>query len=144
MAKKPESRLQARIRRALEREFGGWWFKVWGGPFQTAGVPDLVGTVEGLFFALEVKLPKRGRVSDIQRITIDRIKSHGGAVASVVEDEEQALDIVRQALRKVGRLSAARRRLRLAKENRRTVLRAGNGENVDRTRRPRRPISRDV
>lgn len=98
MAKKPESRLQQRIRKALEEEVGGWWVKIHGGPFQDAGIPDLIGCVEGRFFALEVKC-EDGRVSSIQTVTMDKIRRKGQGVAAVVLTPEEAVDVVRQALR---------------------------------------------
>lgn len=94
MAKQPESRLQQRIRAALEAAFpGSWLFKVHGGPFQPAGVPDLVGTVEGLFIGLEVKMPD-GTVSPIQARTIEMIRAAGG-IAEVVTSVEEAIAAVK-------------------------------------------------
>lgn len=99
MAKKPESRLQRRIRDRLEKEVGGWWFKVWGGPFQAAGIPDLLGCVDGIFFAFEVKMPGE-TPSELQKLVMRDMKRKGGAVVAVVETPEEALEIVREHLRK--------------------------------------------
>ena len=74
--------------------------KIHGGPFQSAGIPDLVGCVRGLFFALEVKLPGTGKISPIQKVTIKKIKEKGEGVACVVESPEEAIDVVRSALGK--------------------------------------------
>lgn len=98
MAKKPETRLQQRIQTALNREVGGWWTKIHGGPFQAAGIPDLIGCVEGLFFALEVKLPRGGVVSEIQEVTMRKIRKKGKGIACVVTSPEEALDVVRSAV----------------------------------------------
>ena len=59
MAKKPESRLQLRIQKALTTKYGDAIYlrKIYVGPFQPAGIPDLVMCVRGVFIALEVKLP---------------------------------------------------------------------------------------
>lgn len=100
MTKKPESRLQLKIRKALEAEVGGWWVKIHGGPFQAAGIPDLVGCVKGLFFALEVKRPGEGKISPIQKVTIKKIIRKGQGVACVVESPEEAIEVVRSTLRK--------------------------------------------
>lgn len=102
MAKKKESRLQAKIHRHIRRNFNWFGFKVWGGPFQPAGIPDLLGCVSGLFFALEVKMPK-GKVSDIQIKTIRKIKKAGGH-ATVVTTVEEADRFIRGVLREEGRL----------------------------------------
>lgn len=90
MATKPESRLQRRIRRAITDEFGGWYFKVHGGPFQAAGVPDIVGCIAGFFVAIEVKMPNTGKMSPTQRATIKKIKKTNG-IAFVAVSEEEAV-----------------------------------------------------
>lgn len=97
MSKKPESRLQLKIRHELEREVGGFWFKVHGSEYQDAGLPDLIGCRGGLFFGFEVKTDS-GEPSRIQLETIKKIKMNGGGVASVVTTPEEAIFLVRQAL----------------------------------------------
>lgn len=113
MARKPESRLQKRTQRLLQKEFGGFFFKVSGGMFQMAGVPDLVGCVEGLFFGFELKMegekPKPLQIEIMRRIIED-----GGGIASVIYDPQEAVDIVRKAIKDKARPSSARsRRLRI-------------------------------
>lgn len=98
MSRKPESRLQRNIRRALEAKFpeSKFW-KIWGGPFQVAGFPDLLGCVCGLFVALEVKQP--GEVaSEIQKDTIEEIKQAGG-ISGVVTSDAEAVELVRNAIK---------------------------------------------
>lgn len=91
MAKQPESRMQKKIQEALKRGFPGLYiFKMWGGPFTPAGIPDLICCFRGRFIALEVKLPhKSSKPSDIQLKTIDRIREAGG-IAAVVRSVEEA------------------------------------------------------
>lgn len=97
MAQKPESRLQRRIRKALEKEFPqSFWIKIWSGPFQVAGFPDLLGCVQGRFIALEVKMPGE-EPSAIQRYMMKLIKRAGG-ITSRVESVEEAINVVRRAL----------------------------------------------
>lgn len=91
-----ESGLQRRIRRALEAEFGGYWFKVWGGPFQPAGLPDLAGCVKGRAIFIEVKT-KTGKVSPIQRRTMARLVEEG-AIVGVATSAAEAFAIVRAGL----------------------------------------------
>lgn len=101
MAKQPETRLQQLIQRALRKAFPrSFWFKHWGGPFSPAGIPDLIGCVDGLFFGLEVKLPndKRSKTSEIQDETIADIIAAGG-VALVVRSPQEAVQAVRKTLR---------------------------------------------
>lgn len=100
MPKQPESKLQLNIRHRLEAAFpGSWWFKVHGGPFQKSGVPDHVGCVMGLFFALEVKRPGE-RASVIQEFTMASIRRAGG-VSCVVLTPEEAIAVVKRTLRLV-------------------------------------------
>ena len=96
MAKQAESRLQLRIKKRLKKEFkGSWWFKHWAGPFSQAGIPDLVGTVNGLFFGLEVKTKsKKSKVSRIQILTIRDIRYAGG-YARIIKSEDEAVEFVR-------------------------------------------------
>jgi hypothetical protein len=127
MSKQPESRLQKRIQDALRRQFGGWWFKVWGGPFTPAGIPDLIGCVDGMFFALEVKLPKKAsKPSLIQLETIRDIVFKGGGVATIVRSEEEAINVVTEALAK----AASRLQLRHLTRRRSTVWRTANRKDL--------------
>lgn len=90
MAHKPETRLQRGIHQAVIREFGGWLFKVHGGMWQDAGVPDLVGTIGGFFVAIEVKMPGTGKVSKIQELTMSRIRAQG-SIAIVADSPNSAV-----------------------------------------------------
>ena len=96
--RKPETRLVARIVSALEQEFGGWHVKIHGGPFQRAGLPDLFWCIHGLFIALEVKLPGED-LDPLQRDEIDLIIQKGEGVAACVHSVEEAIAVVRKALR---------------------------------------------
>ena len=80
MAKQRESRRQRKIREALEKEVGGYWWKQHGGPFTPAGLPDLIGCCCGYFFGIEVKEPDSDepKGSDIQQRTAKRIHEEGG------------------------------------------------------------------
>lgn len=103
MAKKAESKRQLKIRKGLQKEFpGSWWKKIHGGWFQDAGISDLLGCVEGLFFGFEVKEPD-GEIEPLQVENIIDIRAAGGVAAEVVT-LEQAIEIVYAALRKAGRL----------------------------------------
>ena len=98
MSKKPESRLQRKIRTRLASEFPRSWFiKIHGSPFQPSGTADLLGCVEGLFFALEVKMPGE-EPSELQKDSLREIRRAGG-IAECVETEEEAVAIVRKAIR---------------------------------------------
>ena len=72
---------------------GVWCFKVAGGPMQQRGVPDIICSVNGAFVALEVKRPELGRVTDLQALTIERIRESGG-IAEVVTSVEEAAAVI--------------------------------------------------
>lgn len=97
--KKPETSLQQKIVRALEREVGGHWMKIHGSQFQTKGIPDLLGCVAGLFFALEVKCDSsKYGASDYQLYNIKQIHDSGG-MAAVVESSEEAVELVKRHIK---------------------------------------------
>lgn len=135
MAKQPEARLQRRIRKRLEREVGGFWFKTWGGPFGVGGIPDLIGCVYGRYFAFEVKTSK-GVVSELQRQTMAWIRAAGG-IACVVRTPREAVDVVREAMPYIGRVSDEGRSVRRRSKDRRDILRTGDREDVDNRRTDR-------
>lgn len=133
MSKQPESRLQKSIQDHLRKSVGGWWFKVWGGPFTPAGIPDLIGCVDGMFFALEVKLPKKSsKPLAIQLETIRDIVMKGGGVATIVRSKEEAEAVVIEALAR----AASRLRVRRLTRRHRDVLRAAHRKDLRHTGYP--------
>jgi hypothetical protein len=136
MGKQRESRRQARIRKTILKEYGdhAWFFKVHGGPFQSSGLPDLIGTVYGIFFGFEVKEPEDGEPTELQLETIADIIRAGG-VAGIIEQPEEALALIREARR----LSERRGIIRGTANWVCSILRAGYGKDVDRTWNTRIP-----
>lgn len=98
MAKQPESNLKDRIKKKLRCEIGGKWTKIHGGPYQESGLPDLIGCVNGFYFGLEVKIPGE-TPTKIQEAQLQDIQDNQG-VAAVVTSPEEAISVVRKALRK--------------------------------------------
>src|SRR4051812_43230583 len=96
MAKKTESRLQQRIRKALLKECGGKWWKVHGSAFQESGQPDLDGVCETFSFKFEVKVPLTGKPSELQLQTLAEWRE-AGAIACIVESAAQAVSLVKAA-----------------------------------------------
>ena len=100
MVAKPESRLQRKIKEHLQKTFGGVWHKIHGGPFQAAGIGDLVGCCKGYYFNLEVKLNEDGpknEPTELQQKEIDNVNQEGGCGACV-KSPEQAEKVVREYL----------------------------------------------
>jgi hypothetical protein len=69
-------------------------FKVWGNEMQVAGLPDILGCLDGMYFGLETKLPEsRDKVSPKQEFIHTQITNAGGRVAVVCSPGE-ALRVV--------------------------------------------------
>jgi hypothetical protein len=101
-----EKALQGRIVKAIKKEWpGAWCFHPVGGPYQVAGIPDLLVCVQGRLIGIEVKHRKPsesrehalGRVTPQQRHQLNRIIEAGGVAGAVVSVEE-AIGLVRSAL----------------------------------------------
>ena len=82
------------IRRFLDQAYPGVWYKIHGGPYQEAGIPDIVGVHKGRFCAFEVKRPKRmDKVTINQQYQLDRLKK-AGAITGVVTSVEEVRSIM--------------------------------------------------
>jgi hypothetical protein len=82
----------------------GWFcFKVHGTELVMAGLPDIICCAEGLFIGLETKNPetrnKEGSHERTQARVHEKIHLAGG-VAQVVVTPEEAVEVVRLALRR--------------------------------------------
>ena len=106
MSAGPETKLVARIRKAIAKRYpSAWAIKVHGDSYQETGLPDLLLCVEGHLIGLEVKCPRPGesrehalaRATPKQRAQLARIRAAGGTGAVVVSEEE-ALDVIGRAL----------------------------------------------
>jgi hypothetical protein len=88
--------LESAITRSIQKYAAsrGWWtLKVHGGPFQTAGIPDLLCVKHGLAVFLEVKQPGK-YATKLQNHRIAEIKNVGGAVAEVVKSVDEAREVL--------------------------------------------------
>lgn len=64
-----------------------------------AGTPDILACIDGKFIGIEVKKPKGGVVSELQKLKIKQIKKAGGVAfvansLEVVKDELQRHNLV--------------------------------------------------
>ncbi len=123
MPKKPETRRQKKIRRALEREFGGFWFKHHGSEFSEVGIPDLIGCVGGFYVGVEVKEP--GETAEAIQKTIHKKIRGAGGICVTSCSESYIISVVREALE-----SAKGRRI-IYLEKKRVLPRHGNGHRKD-------------
>ena len=72
-----------------------FFWKEHGGPYGTAGIPDIICCYKGRFLGLEAKLPG-GRLSELQKRALDKINKAGG-IARRVECVEDVKNVIAQA-----------------------------------------------
>ena len=86
------------ILRFLKAVPGCFAWKIHGGVYGTAGIPDIIACVDGRFFAFEVKAAS-GKATPLQQATIRKILAAGGTALVA-----RSVDEVRDALRDSGAL----------------------------------------
>ncbi len=87
MRKGPERRITDCILAYLRSRPSTWRFKVGAGPWQIAGLPDIIGCTDGRFFAFEVKVPGK-HATPLQAATLAAIKRAGGIAETVTSLEQ--------------------------------------------------------
>ena len=93
---KNESQLVSQIKNYLKTK-GAYCEKIFGGGFQSAGIPDIIACYRGYFVAIEVKSPTgKGRASDIQKLKIKAIREAGGVafITDNLEDVEKVFNFI--------------------------------------------------
>lgn len=70
------------------KEMGAWFFNV--NQVSLRGIPDRVGCLNGMFFALELKT-ETGRPSKLQQYVVSQIKAAGGFAEIVRPSEWEAV-----------------------------------------------------
>jgi len=87
-----ESSIVAAIVRVAKAD--GWWvMKIHGGPYQLAGVPDLLLLKNGNAMFMEVKQPGK-KPTPLQARRMAEIEREGGAACHVVTSKEQARELL--------------------------------------------------
>lgn len=94
MAKQPEAKLSTNIMKKW-RALGVFCYKVHGGEFQMAGIPDISGVVVGQSVWCETKMPGN-KTSLVQDVRINQLRKAGAhvVVAYSVADAVQMIDHV--------------------------------------------------
>jgi hypothetical protein len=72
-----EKQLQRKVIKYLKSLPNTWFFKVWGGGYQRAGIPDLICCINGIFIAIELK-GDNGKPTELQKMNIKNINAAGG------------------------------------------------------------------
>lgn len=84
MAATPEAKVKNKVK-AILNTYGAYYFMPIGGPYSRAGVPDIVGSYQGKFFAIECKAGK-GKTTALQNKEIAEINASGARAIVVNED----------------------------------------------------------
>lgn len=85
--KGPEKRITDAILARLRSRPNTWRVKIGAGPWQVAGLPDIIGCTGGRFFAFEVKIPGK-TATPLQAATLAAIKRAGGIAECVTSVDE--------------------------------------------------------
>ncbi len=72
-----EKQFENKVRAFLKGLPNQWHFKVFGNMFQSSGVPDILGCINGRLIGLEVK-SSTGKASEIQKYVLGQIRNAGG------------------------------------------------------------------
>ena len=92
----PEGKVKEKAKRVLDR-IGAYYFMPATGGYGRSGVPDIVGCLNGVFFAIECKA-NGGRPTALQLREIDRINVAGGFAIVVDEDNVSLLESLSKLL----------------------------------------------
>ena len=87
-----ETTFKNKVTNYLKTVPGCWFVKIWGGGFQRAGIPDILGCINGKFFALELK-SDNGNPSTLQMYVLAKIQKCGGIASVVYPDDFEDLKI---------------------------------------------------
>ena len=93
MARTPEAAVKANVRKILD-SLGIYYFMPPGVGFGRAGIPDIIGCMNGRFIAIECKAGK-GKTTALQERELSAIYNHGGFAFVAHENN---LDLLRQQL----------------------------------------------
>lgn len=77
-----------RILLRLRQEYPGFWKKIHGSAYQSAGLPDIIGSYRGRFVGFEVKMPGK-KATPKQEHTLGEITLAGG-IAQVISSYDEA------------------------------------------------------
>jgi hypothetical protein len=94
---KEEATIVKQIMEGLRKKYPGAYLrKIHGNQFQHAGIPDIIGCIEGVFVGIEVKT-ESGRLSKIQELEgLDILNAEG--IHMVVTNPEDAISAVKTGL----------------------------------------------
>lgn len=86
----PEGKVKEKVKRVLD-SLGAYYFMPATGGYGRSGIPDFVGCLKGVFFAVECKA-NGGRPTALQLREISRINDAGGFAVVVDENTVPVLE----------------------------------------------------
>ena len=89
MSQKPETLFTNRVKVKLDALPKCWYFKTQ--MIARLGIPDIIGVINGQFFAFELKVGKN-KATELQRYVLEKITKAGG-FAQIVTPENVELTI---------------------------------------------------
>ena len=92
----PEGKVKDKAKHILDK-IGAYYFMPSTGGYGRSGIPDIVGCLNGVFFAIECKA-NGGRPTALQLREIDRINVAGGFAIVVDEDNVALLESLSKLL----------------------------------------------
>lgn len=95
MGKQIEGQLTLSIKKKLNEITKARFDKIHGGPYQRAGIADIIGLINGRYIAIEIKTPQnKSGVTRIQQEFLDEINACGGIgfVATSFDEVREALE----------------------------------------------------
>jgi hypothetical protein len=92
----PEGKVKDKAKHILDK-IGAYYFMPSTGGYGRSGIPDIVGCLNGVFFAVECKA-NGGRPTALQLREIDRINVAGGFAIVVDEDNVSLLESLSKLL----------------------------------------------
>jgi predicted transcriptional regulator with HTH domain len=136
-----ESKLQRSIRKYLEEVYGAFFFKTHGSEFQISGLPDLVGCLDGLFVAIEVKRP--GKDASLNQLAVIKRIRRAGGIAFVARSIKEAERKLKRGLKdKTIQVSKKSSKKSFKKEKFRLVPRHENRKDTHYSSNPRKVVAK--
>jgi len=99
MASTPEAKVKANVRKLLD-ELKIYHFMPPANGFGRAGIPDIIGCMDGQFIAIECKAGK-GTTTALQDRELDAISNHGGTTFIANEHNLDELKLLLGSIRYV-------------------------------------------
>ena len=94
MASTPEHKVKTKLKKILD-EMGIWHFSPYQAGMGRAGIPDIIGCLDGYFIAIECKAGK-GTTTALQERELNRILNAGGYALVVNEKNINQLQEIAQ------------------------------------------------